>query len=152
MNSHLSQPIYIHGCGFHSALGATAEQIHHALQHNHSVQMQQAVDQLNTGTATIVGRASDTLPELPSSLREYDSRNNRLALSALQQIEPAIQEAIRQYGANRIAVVIAPAPPVLPTAKTHLSRSCHKSTSRVIITTANKSLATSATLSPITFS
>ncbi|EHU9446175.1 beta-ketoacyl-[acyl-carrier-protein] synthase family protein [Vibrio vulnificus] len=106
MNSHLSQPIYIHGCGFHSALGATAEQIHHALQHNHSAQMQQAVDQLNTGTTTIVGRVSDALPELPSSLREYDSRNNRLALSALQQIEPVIQEAIRQYGADRIAVVI----------------------------------------------
>ena len=43
---------------------------------------------------------------LPPALSKYDCRNNRLALSALAQIEPAVREAIEGYGPSRVAVVL----------------------------------------------
>ncbi|MBF4405634.1 beta-ketoacyl-ACP synthase, partial [Vibrio anguillarum] len=61
---------------------------------------------LNSGTATIVGRVSEPLPEIPAHLSAFNTRNNQLALSALKQIEPSVRHAIATYGADRIAVVV----------------------------------------------
>lgn len=63
-------------------------------------------DMLNDGTATVIGKVSATLPNLPAEMASFDTFNNRLALSALLQIEPQIQHAISQYGHQRIAVVM----------------------------------------------
>jgi 3-oxoacyl-[acyl-carrier-protein] synthase-1 len=46
------------------------------------------------------------LPIIPSSFNNYACRNNRLLLSALNQIESAIASAIDRYGAERVGVVI----------------------------------------------
>jgi 3-oxoacyl-[acyl-carrier-protein] synthase-1 len=51
-------------------------------------------------------RVEAELPAIPSALREYDCRNNRLLLDALQQLEPSLERAIRRYGAERIGIVI----------------------------------------------
>ncbi|EKA5636496.1 beta-ketoacyl-[acyl-carrier-protein] synthase family protein [Vibrio navarrensis] len=106
MNSHSFQPIYIHGCGFHSALGSTPEQIHQCLVLNRSEQMIVEPSLLNTQTATVVGKVTQPLPDMPLQLTDYDTRNNRLALSALKQIAAQVEQAKQRFGSHRIAVII----------------------------------------------
>lgn len=53
-----------------------------------------------------VGPVTWPLPAVPDRLRDFDCRNNRLAMSALEQIEPEIAAARQRYGPDRIAVVM----------------------------------------------
>lgn len=106
MNSHASFPIFIHDCGFHSAMGCETAQIHSTLANSHSAHMLRDDTILNTGTATIIGRVTESLPEIPATLARHASRNNQLALSALQQIEASVRHAIARFGADRIAVIV----------------------------------------------
>jgi len=46
------------------------------------------------------------LPAIPSNLKQYDCRNNRLLLSALRQIEASVSKAIARYGAERLGIVV----------------------------------------------
>ncbi len=59
---------------------------------------------------TPVGEISADLPEIQQSLSEYDSRNARVALAALNYQEDgllaAIESAKERYGSDRIGVVI----------------------------------------------
>lgn len=106
MNSHASFPIFIHDCGFHSAMGCETAQIHSTLASGHDAHMLRDDTILNTGTATIIGRVTESLPEIPATLARHASRNNQLALSALQQIEASVRQAIARFGADRIAVIV----------------------------------------------
>jgi 3-oxoacyl-[acyl-carrier-protein] synthase-1 len=49
---------------------------------------------------------TESLPEIPATLARHASRNNQLALSALQQIEASVRQAIARFGADRIAVIV----------------------------------------------
>ena len=53
-----------------------------------------------------MGKVSAELPVIPEHLAAFACRNNRLLLAALAQIQPEIDAAIAQHGAQRIAVVI----------------------------------------------
>jgi 3-oxoacyl-[acyl-carrier-protein] synthase-1 len=53
-----------------------------------------------------VGAVSDPLPELPSHLRNFDCRNNRLAFMAVSEILAPLESARRRYGADRIGIVL----------------------------------------------
>ncbi|WP_435947864.1 beta-ketoacyl-[acyl-carrier-protein] synthase family protein [Dryocola sp. BD586] len=53
-----------------------------------------------------VGRVTGDLPAIPPALAQHNSRNNRLLLAALAQIQPQVDEAIARYGADRVAVVM----------------------------------------------
>lgn len=55
---------------------------------------------------TIVGKVNCDLPVTPLHLKQHDSRNNRLILKALLEIDHDIQYAISKYGKKRIAVVM----------------------------------------------
>ncbi|MEZ9392481.1 beta-ketoacyl-[acyl-carrier-protein] synthase family protein [Vibrio splendidus] len=99
-------PIYIQDCGFHSALGSSVADIHGCLKGARESNMVEVSDMLNDGKHTIVGKVADKLPEIPSDLTQYATRNNQLALSALNQIKDSIKQAKSQFGADRIAVVI----------------------------------------------
>ncbi|MCP3699340.1 MAG: beta-ketoacyl-[acyl-carrier-protein] synthase family protein [Aliivibrio sp.] len=99
-------PVYIHACGSHSALGKEIADIHQTLQGTKAPSMRVEDGWLNDGKSTVVGKAEGELPAVPSRLAAFDTRNNQLALSALQQIEANIQQAREKYGADRIAVVV----------------------------------------------
>ena len=105
-STYHSAPIYIHSCGFHSALGWTNEQIHPRLSQGESPDMRQVSGWLNNGSDTVVGQAAGGLPALPDNLGRYETRNNQLALSALLQIEQSVVHAIEKYGADRVAVIV----------------------------------------------
>ena len=53
-----------------------------------------------------VGEVSAELPPAPPSAAAYDCRNNRLMLAAIEQIRPAIDEAIDRHGPSRVGVVL----------------------------------------------
>ncbi|MDA0109358.1 beta-ketoacyl-[acyl-carrier-protein] synthase family protein [Vibrio sp. La 4.2.2] len=99
-------PIFIQDCGFHSALGHTPEGVRRSLSQGYCNHMERDHGLLNSGKETVVGRVKEALPELPAKLSRYDSRNNRLALSALQQIEDNVRAAINHYGSERVAVIV----------------------------------------------
>lgn len=53
------------------------------------------------------GAVAAPLPPVPAALRSYhDTRNNRLMLAAFQEIAQEIDEAIRRFGRDRIAVIM----------------------------------------------
>jgi 3-oxoacyl-[acyl-carrier-protein] synthase-1 len=99
-------PIYIQDCGFHSALGSSVADIHSCLKGVRESNMVEVSDMLNDGKSTVVGKVVGELPKIPQYLAEYTTRNNQLALSALDQIKDSIDQAKLQFGADRIAVVI----------------------------------------------
>ncbi|MFA0113636.1 beta-ketoacyl-[acyl-carrier-protein] synthase family protein [Vibrio sp. 10N.261.46.E11] len=99
-------PIYIQDCGFHSALGSSIADIHSCLSNECDSNMVEVSDMLNDGKPTVVGKVAGELPEIPSEQAEYATRNNQLALSAVNQIKDSIEQAKSQFGADRIAVVI----------------------------------------------
>ncbi|KJG06957.1 3-oxoacyl-ACP synthase [Photobacterium angustum] len=101
------QPIYIRGCGFNSALGCSNDIIHQRLRQGMSSDMQPVQGWLNDGSDTVIGKVSSPLPTIDDNLFPHQNTdNNRLVLSALQQIEPDIHAAITQYGHDRIAVIV----------------------------------------------
>ncbi|MEW5248590.1 beta-ketoacyl-[acyl-carrier-protein] synthase family protein [Microbulbifer discodermiae] len=53
-----------------------------------------------------IGEIPKLPPRLPSGLGMFDSRNNRLALAVLQQIQDPVARLRRKLGAERIAVVM----------------------------------------------
>ncbi|WP_043887168.1 beta-ketoacyl-[acyl-carrier-protein] synthase family protein [Vibrio sp. 16] len=106
MTTRASSPVYIQDCGFHSAMGSEHQHIHQCLLGERGSNMVRDNDILNTQRSTYVGRVAESLPPLPESLCTYNTRNNRLALSALMQIEPSVKRAIEQYGKQRVAVVV----------------------------------------------
>ncbi|WP_315982753.1 hypothetical protein [Aliamphritea spongicola] len=46
------------------------------------------------------------MPDIPLSETRWQTRNNQLALAALNQIRPSVDRFIERYGAHRIGVVI----------------------------------------------
>lgn len=80
---------------------------------------QAASDQLSTGAARLtltdqyspgrpipLGIYSGALPSVSLQAPHWHSRNNRMALAALSQIEDAVDDAIGRFGRQRIGVVI----------------------------------------------
>lgn len=106
MATHISNPIFIQSCGLHCAMGDNAEQIRQCLAGERASNMVRDEKILNTHTPTVIGRVKNALPPIPDHLAAFDSRNNQLALSALKQIEPSVKQAIAEYGAARVAVII----------------------------------------------
>ena len=53
-----------------------------------------------------VGCVTGELPEMPSEMAQYNSRNNRLLLAALAQIRPQVDEVIARFGNERVAVIL----------------------------------------------
>lgn len=53
-----------------------------------------------------VAAVKTPLPEIPAVVAQQSSRNNQLLLAAALQIEPQIQQAINQYGRDRIGVIL----------------------------------------------
>lgn len=61
---------------------------------------------LIAGRTVMVGAVPDPLPPVPPALAAYASRNNRLLLAALAEIEAEVAAAIHRYGARRVAVIL----------------------------------------------
>lgn len=102
-------PCYIQGYGLICALGEGKAAVSAALARWQQagitpLDAERAV--LSDGRLTPVGRVHAELPAIPAALCAYESRNNRLLLAALAQIQPALDGLKCRLGADRIAIVL----------------------------------------------
>ncbi len=58
------------------------------------------------GRSVPVGALAGELPALPPEFGKVNSRNNRVLLAALNQIDAEIREAVERWGADRIGIVL----------------------------------------------
>ena len=96
--------VYLNDCGIVCALGAGREAVRARLFAAHSGVV--PVDTYTPGRMLPLGVVDGALPSVAQHGIAARSRNNRMALAALAQIRPAVEQAIARYGADRVAVVI----------------------------------------------
>lgn len=95
---------YLNALGLVNALGCDQDTVFDGLLAGSTAGMQSSDDWV-PGRSVTVGQVPDSrLPEIPAG--PYRSRNNRLLLAALTQIESEIVDARRRYGASRIGIVL----------------------------------------------
>jgi len=63
-------------------------------------------DDLIPGRRALFAAVLGPLPSVPHALRHLESRTGRLLLGAFEQIESAVSDAVRRFGAARIGVVL----------------------------------------------
>lgn len=63
-------------------------------------------DEYSPGHPYYAGTVQAELPEIDDKYSVYDCRNSRLLLAASEQIKPTINSMIRNYGVDRIGLVI----------------------------------------------
>ncbi|MDA7746679.1 beta-ketoacyl-[acyl-carrier-protein] synthase family protein [Psychromonas sp.] len=106
MDNTQQKAIYIHAMAMNSALGENRAAQIATLSGDRKPSMQLETGWLNDGKATVVGKVTGELPEIPDMFTHKNTYNNRLALSSLLQIDSEIKKAIKQFGADRVAVVV----------------------------------------------
>ena len=70
----------------------------------------------------MLGEINNKLPKIPDEFKKYNSRNNRIALSVLDQIEPEIKTAINRYGSDKVAVIVGTSTSGISDAETALKK------------------------------
>ncbi|MEE9411570.1 MAG: beta-ketoacyl-ACP synthase [Methylococcales bacterium] len=63
-------------------------------------------DEYSPGKPVPIAEVNSVLPDIPATLKHYQSRTNQLLLAALEQIRPEVDVAIKRYGRQRVAVII----------------------------------------------
>ncbi|WP_215410297.1 beta-ketoacyl-ACP synthase [Janthinobacterium sp. JC611] len=96
--------VYLNDCGIVCALGASRDEVRARLFAADSGVL--PTDRHTPGRVLPLGVVDAALPAMAQHGIAARSRNNRMALAALAQIRPAVEQAIARYGADRVAVVI----------------------------------------------
>lgn len=97
--------IYFSAVGMVNALGSNLDQISNNLANNHSGIVERH-NWLQYQASTMVGEVQMELPSVPYNIPQHHSRNNQLLLAALAQIQVEVDQAIIDYGRQRIAVIM----------------------------------------------
>lgn len=107
-NQALISPVAVIAYSALSACGQGNKALYQALSENHSGLA--PLELLNVPFKTYVGAISQPLQSLHPELIDYDTRNSRVALTALNDIDSGVRVAIEElkskYGSQRIGVVI----------------------------------------------
>jgi 3-oxoacyl-[acyl-carrier-protein] synthase-1 len=98
------QPFYLNACGIICALGNGLEQVKASLYAGKSGVAPTAA--WSPGRVLPLGSVDAVLPSMDHLPPHHRSRNNALALAALEQIRPAVDAAIARYGVERVGVVV----------------------------------------------
>lgn len=95
---------YLNAMAMVSAMGESRQSACHHLRKGESGLV--LTDDFSPGRPMPLGLCTGELPAVTLAEAHWHSRNNRLALSALNQIREAIAEAAGRFGRHRIGVVI----------------------------------------------
>jgi 3-oxoacyl-[acyl-carrier-protein] synthase-1 len=98
--------IYLNSLGLVCSLGSGIDEVRARLQAVDGPRGLVDASDFLPGRTLPVGRVHAELPTLDEAPLWQRSRNNRLALSALRQIEPRVRDAIERLGPQRVAVVL----------------------------------------------
>ncbi len=101
----MTETLYLNALGMVSPLGEDKSEICRNLLEGRTDGMVPQGGWLADRDA-FVGPVTQELPEITGKVSDFDSRNNRLLLFALQEIELEIQNLISDYGPDRIAVIL----------------------------------------------
>lgn len=98
--------IYISAFGMVNALGSSLSEISQNLTLGLSPGIKERHDWLQNDQSAVLGGVDGELPSIPPEFAAHNSRNNRLLLAALDQIQVPVQQAIAQYGSERVAIIM----------------------------------------------
>lgn len=101
----MKNPLYITDYALVNALGSDHQSIKKNLLSGNASGLTQ-VDNLLLDESVVVADVKLELPDLAGKALHFQSRNNQLALVALEQIRSQVQELITRVGAERIAIVV----------------------------------------------
>ncbi len=96
---------YLNELGIINALGNDRASVYEGLISADRSGMR-LTDSYRPGRPCIVGKVNVELPEIPTGFDAYQSRNNRLILAALMQIEDKVRGMIERFGPQRIGIVL----------------------------------------------
>jgi 3-oxoacyl-[acyl-carrier-protein] synthase-1 len=99
-----AQECYLNALGMLCAAGGSTAAVARNLRSETPALV--SVDAFGAGRPVPLGMCRSELPALPLPQAKWQSRNNRCALAALQQINTEVSAAIELYGADRVAVII----------------------------------------------
>ena len=97
--------LYLNDLGTLSAAGNNGGEMLYRLQAGDRSGLVRT-DEYSPGQPFYVGAVQTELPEIGEKYSIYDCRNNRLLLAALSQIKATVDTMIKNYGVDRIGVVI----------------------------------------------
>ena len=97
--------LYLNDLGTLSAAGNNGGEMLYRLQAGDRSGLVRT-DEYSPGQPFYVGAVQTELPEIGEKYSIYDCRNNRLLLAALSQIKATVDTLIKNYGVDRIGVVI----------------------------------------------
>ncbi len=60
----------------------------------------------NTPFPAVCGRVTEELPALPTALKGYDSRNNRMVQNALGELTQSLTTALAHWGPDRVGICV----------------------------------------------
>lgn len=106
--------IYLQELGLICALGADKAAVRDALFKPTASATLTLTDAYSSGRELHLGQVKQALPCVTGFPAAYQSRNNAMAWAALSQIRPAVDAAIQQHGADRVAVVLGTSTSGLP--------------------------------------
>ncbi|AOE50985.1 beta-ketoacyl-[acyl-carrier-protein] synthase family protein [Kangiella sediminilitoris] len=98
-------PVYINNMALINAMGFEHESLLHKLRIGDCSGMK-PYDSKLTGHNFLVGKVTQQLPNLPSHLQHHNTRNNRLLLHCLQQLDTTLSDLLNTYSKSRVGVVM----------------------------------------------
>lgn len=101
----MNPAVYLSAIGIVNALGCGVEAITQRLLRGDTSGLALSDAWLPSGPARVAA-VRDELPVIPSDCSDFDSRNNRLLLAAVNQIRVEIDAAIGRFGRERVGIVL----------------------------------------------
>jgi 3-oxoacyl-(acyl-carrier-protein) synthase len=95
---------YLNCLGINNSVGASPKEVYESIFLTQTLNDREV--NLISERKTQAKEVAVALPELPAHLKNFETRNNRLALHALEQILPQVNAAISKYGKNRVAIIL----------------------------------------------
>lgn len=104
----MKQRVYLPALGIVNALGCGIDEVARGLFAGDTTGMvvEEGWLSASPNTPVRVGRARGVLPEVPAAFADFNCRNNRILLCALDQIKTQVDDALVRYGRMRIGVVL----------------------------------------------
>lgn len=98
--------VFLNDLGIVCALGSGQASVAEAMFSADAPRGLSLSDAFTPGRTLAVGAVSGALPDLSAMPRVLRGRNNALLMQALEQIRPAVDQAISRFGHQRVAIVL----------------------------------------------
>lgn len=98
--------MYIQNFSIRSALGNTGAETLGNLARNTAPGLKQCDGWLQNGETAVLGCVEGDFPAIPKEFTMHQSRNNQIILALYEEIRESVEHAMKEYGAERVAVVL----------------------------------------------